>query len=356
MPNSLLQGTSIRVGFMPETIRIGEKLIGRDEPVYVIAEMACAHDGDIGKAKRLIDAAVSSKADAIQLQFFSRKDLMTPYHEAYDLLGKLEFSHQEWKEIYGYARRWDIHIFACTYDVPSAQLATQLGVDGIKLNSSDLSNPELLEIVARSKIPYTLGTGASTVEEIAQAIETSLQHGGDQIIIMHGVQNFPTEIESAQIHKVKILQSVFPFPVGYQDHTNASEPFSRVIDLLALGAVEVAEHFGPLKQCALIAHCFEAGLVDEMIIATIDLTWTRRASRQGDGHEQGVGVVRQEALDQRRLAGPRRRRKDEQDATADKWRPAKCCFVFHVGASSTRCSEPARASGRSPPSVPGRRA
>jgi sialic acid synthase SpsE len=152
------------------------------------------------------------------------------------LLGKLEFSHQEWKEIYGYARRWDIHIFACTYDVPSAQLATQLGVDGIKLNSSDLSNPELLEIVAQSKIPYTLGTGASTVEEIAQAIETSLQHGGDQIIIMHGVQNFPTEIESAQINKVKILQSVFPFPVGYQDHTNASEPFSRVIDLLAIGA------------------------------------------------------------------------------------------------------------------------
>jgi sialic acid synthase SpsE len=221
---------------MRETIRIGEKLIGSSETVYVIAEMACAHDGDVDKAKGLINAAVSAKADAIQLQFFSRKDLMTPSHEAYNLLGTLEFSRQEWKEIYQYARRKDIQIFACAYDVPSAELAIQLGVDGIKLNSSDLSNPDLLEIVARSGLPYTMGTGASTVEEIAQAVETCLRNGGDQIILMHGVQNFPTAIEHAQINRIRMLKALFPFPVGYQDHTDASHPFSRVVDLLAVGA------------------------------------------------------------------------------------------------------------------------
>ncbi len=220
---------------MSEKVKIGDKVVGRDEPVYVIAEMACAHDGDIEKAKRLIDAAVSAKADAIQLQFFSRKDLMTPDHEVYELLGKIEFSPQQWEDIYAYARQSPVHVFACTYDVPSAELAIELGVDGIKLNSSDLSNPDLLEIVAKSKIPYTLGTGASTVEEIAQAVETSISHGGDRIIIMHGVQNFPTEIQHAQMNKIKMLRTLFHFPVGYQDHTDASHPFSRVIDLLAIG-------------------------------------------------------------------------------------------------------------------------
>jgi sialic acid synthase SpsE len=220
---------------MSETIKIGNIFVGRDEPVYVIAEMACAHDGDMGKARRLVDAAVSATADAIQLQFFSRKDLMTPDHEVYDLLGTLEFSHEEWTEIYEYARKQDIHVFACTYDVPSAELAIALGVDGIKLNSSDLSNPDLLEIVAKANIPYTLGTGASTVDEIGAAVETSLSHGGNRIIIMHGVQNFPTEIRHAQINKIKILKDLFSFPVGYQDHTDASLPFSRMIDLLAVG-------------------------------------------------------------------------------------------------------------------------
>ena len=67
-------------------------------------------------------------------------------------------------------------MFACTYDVPSAEFAIRLGVDGIKLNSSDLSNFDLLAVVARSGIPFTLGTGASTIEEIAQAIEYCIEN------------------------------------------------------------------------------------------------------------------------------------------------------------------------------------
>jgi len=221
---------------MSVTIRIKEKTISRDGPIYVIAEMACAHGGDMEKAKRLVDAAVNAKADAVQLQFFSGKDLMTPDHEVYKLLCKLEFSPEQWGEIYEHARKSPIHVFACTYDMPSAKLAIELGVDGIKVNSSDLSNPDLLKILARSGIPFTLGTGASTVEEIAGAVNTSLQHSGDKIVIMHGMQNFPTRLKNAHIKKIGMLGSLFPFPVGYQDHTDASDPFSRVVDLLAVGA------------------------------------------------------------------------------------------------------------------------
>jgi sialic acid synthase SpsE len=221
---------------MPETIRIGKRLLGPGQPVYIIAEMACSHDGDVEKAKRLIESAVSAKADAIQLQFFSRKDLVTPDHDTYELLGRLQFSQRRWREIYGYARQGSIHVFACTYDLPSARLAIQLGVDGIKLNASDLSNPDLLKVVAESGIPFTLGTGASTVEEIAEAVKTSALHGGHQMILMHGIQNFPTAIEDAHVNKVSMLSSLFPFPVGYQDHTDAAEPMSRVVDLLAIGS------------------------------------------------------------------------------------------------------------------------
>jgi len=56
------------------------------------------------------------------------------------------------------------------------------------------------------------------------------------MVLMHGVQNFPTRIEDAHMHRIKILASLFPFPVGYQDHTDASDPFSRIIDLIAIGA------------------------------------------------------------------------------------------------------------------------
>ena len=217
-------------------IKILNKCIGPQAPIYIIAEMACAHDGNVDKAKRLIDVAVEAHADAVQLQFFSPDDLVTPDHDVYELLHQINFPRKDWQEIYDYARRFDIAVFACTYDVPSVKLALDLKVDGIKLNSSDLSNPDLLQVVAESKLPYTLGTGASTYEEIARAVNTSLAHGGDQIIIMHGVQNFPTDIINAHINKIKMFRELFPFPVGYQDHTDASDPFSKVADLLAIGA------------------------------------------------------------------------------------------------------------------------
>jgi len=210
--------------------------IGKGHPVFVIAEMACAHDGDVDKAKQLIDAAVRAGADAVQLQFYSLEALMTPSHHLYELLKKIEFNTDQWKEIYDYSRSFDIKIFVCTYDIPSLEHAIQLNVDGIKINSSDLSNPELLTKVAKFNKPFTLGTGASTIEEIAKAINTIKAHGDENLILMHGIQNFPTDINSAHINKIKIFQSIFPYPVGYQDHTDASDPFSKVIDLMAIGA------------------------------------------------------------------------------------------------------------------------
>lgn len=221
---------------LAQEIKIREKLIGPEHGVYIIAEMACAHDGDIERAKALIDASVEASVDAVQLQFFSRKELMVPAHEVYDLLGKVEFSPQEWKEIFSYARSFDISVFVCTYDMPSVALAIECEADGIKLNSADLSNPEMVAFVAASGIPFTLGTGASTMEEIADAIEVSLSAGSDKLILMHGVQNFPTDIDNANIKRVGLLQEAFGAIVGYQDHTGAELPLSRVIDLLAVGA------------------------------------------------------------------------------------------------------------------------
>ncbi|WP_415714116.1 N-acetylneuraminate synthase family protein [Maridesulfovibrio sp.] len=216
-------------------IRINNRTVGIGHPVYVIAEMACAHHGSLEKALKLVDVAVEAEVDAVQLQFFSRDHLMSVEHPAYDLLGKLSFSEDEWRKIYDHARKYSMDVFVCTYDTPSAEFAIRLGVEGIKLNSSDLSNHDLLETVARSGIPFTIGTGASTVEEISEAL-ARIKDYQKNAILMHGMQAFPTEIADANINKIKIFQSCFNLPVGYQDHTSGDDAFAGVIDLLAIGA------------------------------------------------------------------------------------------------------------------------
>lgn len=202
---------------------------------YIIAEMACAHDGEVEKAKALIDAAAEAQVDAIQLQLFRRDYQVAPHHGIYPLLGTLEFSDGEWKDIYGHAKTTDLAIFAFTYDIPSLELALELGIDGIKLSSADLSNPEMLEAAARSGLPVTLGTGASYMDEISRALSCIGASGGDKVVLMHGVQNFPTTIKNANIKRIRMLQREFNLPVGYQDHTEADLEISKILDLAAVG-------------------------------------------------------------------------------------------------------------------------
>ena len=49
-------------------IRIDNKFIGVNHPCYVIAEIGVNHNGQLSLAKKLIDVAVDSGADAVKFQ------------------------------------------------------------------------------------------------------------------------------------------------------------------------------------------------------------------------------------------------------------------------------------------------
>lgn len=215
--------------------RIGSRLIGKGERAYVIAEMACAHNGNFDDVKALIKASHEAGADATQLQFFNMGHVVTPTNDLYSTLEGIAFSEEEWTQLNDYARSLGIDVWACTYDVPSAELAIKLKVDGIKLNSADLSNPEVVKIVAASGIPFTLGTGASTLDEIGAGLKTAIENGAHSIILMHGVQNFPTQIEDLNISRLQLLRDEFDIPVGYHDHVDGEDPFGKMVDLIAVG-------------------------------------------------------------------------------------------------------------------------
>ncbi len=220
---------------MNKIVSIGNKKIGDGYEPFIIAEMACAHDGIKEKAMKLIDASVNAKADAVQLQFFVADETVTPFHPAYEVVKKIEFSEKDWTDIFNYAKSKNILVFVCTYDVPSVKLAAKLKADGIKLNSADLSNPEVVMEVAKTKIPFTLGTGASTMDEITKGLNLAIENGAKDIILMHGVQNFPTQTEDLNISKVGFLKENFSIPVGYHDHTDGDDEFTHSVDLIAIG-------------------------------------------------------------------------------------------------------------------------
>lgn len=213
------------------------KKIGDGYRPYIIAEMACAHDGDVSKAYKLVDMAADAKSDAIQFQLFHTAEIVVPKHHLYSLLEQIEFTSKDWIDLANYARERGLDVWVCTYDVPSVQLATSMNADAIKLNSADLLNLDVLKAVALTGLPFTLGTGASLIDEITESMAFLDTLGAkDNAILMHGVQNFPTQIADLNIARVSLLKKLFNCPVGYHDHTDAELEFSKYVDLIAVGA------------------------------------------------------------------------------------------------------------------------
>ena len=87
-------------------IRIADHLIGAGAPAFVLAEAGVNHNGDLGLARKLIEAAAEAQAGAIKFQTFKAAKLATrdapkasyqmnttsAEESQYDMLRRLELS------------------------------------------------------------------------------------------------------------------------------------------------------------------------------------------------------------------------------------------------------------------------
>jgi N,N'-diacetyllegionaminate synthase len=193
-----------------------------NDKIYVIAEMACSHEGDLKLGKGIIDGACKAGADAIQFQIWKLDELMIPEHKSWDFLKKIEFTYEQWQCLYNYAkeRNSEVEIIACVYEVSSVIFSEKMGVDAYKVHRSDLTNYQLIRAVAETGKRIDLSVGAATVDEITQAISWINEISSAKIWLMYGYQNFPTPIDDVHLDYILKLGKHFGLPVGYQDHTD----------------------------------------------------------------------------------------------------------------------------------------
>ena len=99
-------------------IKLGRKIITRETPCFVIAEIGHNHQGDLDKAIRMITVAAACGADAVKFQKRFNKKLYTKamYNKPYDnenSFGRtygehreaLEFGFDEYKELIKAAKK-----------------------------------------------------------------------------------------------------------------------------------------------------------------------------------------------------------------------------------------------------------
>ncbi len=210
--------------------------------LFIVAEMANAHEGKLEEAKRIVDAAAGAGADAIKFQAFTAEELVVSDHPQYDLFHGLEMPPASWRELVEYARGRNLQVFSDVFGLESAEMMIGLGVDGLKIHAADVGNDRLLQRVASTGKPILLSAGGSTWIETAEAVRVLKDNGADTIILMHGVQNYPTHLTDTFLRRIHDLRSRFQLPIGFASHPDGGDPLALEIPLWAAAAgAEVLE-------------------------------------------------------------------------------------------------------------------
>lgn len=235
------------------SIKIGKKSIGKNYPCYIIAEIGSNFDGSLSKAKKLIKLAKDCGADAAKFQSFKTEELLSkkgfvkkiafqdkwkkPVWEVYK---KAEFPRQWHSILSQYAKKIGIDFFTSPWDFEAVDLLLKENPPAIKIGSGDITYFEILKYIGSKNKPILLATGASTNDEIAQAIKVIKSTGNNKIILMHSVTQYPSPVEEANLTVLKSLQKIFNLPVGYSDHSLGQ---LIAISSVALGACVIEKHF-----------------------------------------------------------------------------------------------------------------
>jgi len=231
-------------------IEIGNKLVGEEEPCFIIAEAGVNHNGDAELAMQLIDAAKDAGADAVKFQTFKTENLLSknivvPKHveskeSLFDTIRGLELSEEAHYTLSKYCKQKGIVFMSTPMDNNSVDLLEGIGVPVFKVASCDLDNLPLLKYISKTEKPIILSTGMGSISEVGEAVEVLKSNGNSDIILLHCVSAYPPKVEDVNLRAMETLRNAFKLTVGYSDHTiGINIPLAAV----ALGAKVIEKHF-----------------------------------------------------------------------------------------------------------------
>lgn len=239
-------------------VRIGKRWVGDGESTFFIADISANHDGDLDRAKMLIQLCAEAGADAAKFQNFRAPKIVSRL--GFESMGR-PLSHQatwkksvyevyqdatlpwEWtKTLKGECDRVGIGYFSTPYDFEAVDMLDSY-VPCFKIGSGDITWTEMLLKVASKKKPVILSTGASDFTDVRRAVDTILAIN-PELVLLQCNTNYTARLENFRHIHLNVLRTyrqAFPNVVlGLSDHTRGH---STVLGAIAFGARVVEKHF-----------------------------------------------------------------------------------------------------------------
>jgi len=242
--------------------------------VFIIAEAGSnwktgSYSADLKRAKKLIQIAAQSGADAIKFQVFRASTVYVPNAGNSDYLEKSgikksinkifqksEMPYKMLSELSDYCKKQNIEFMATAFSVEDARAINKY-VKTHKVASYEINHTRLLEYLARTKKPIILSTGASNYDEIDFAVNLLKKHKVKKYALLQCTAKYPAPLESLNLSTIPQMKCKYNIPIGLSDHS--TDPVIGPISAVALGATIIEKHFtldknlpGPDHKFALI--------------------------------------------------------------------------------------------------------
>ncbi len=233
-----------------QELNFGDRPIGNGAPTLIVAEFSDGHQGDLEHAKRLIDAAKTSGADAAKFQMHLPEIEMVSGVKMWagdlqDILKQVWLSPEGHREVKAYCDRVGIKYLCTPFCPASTDVLESVGVEAYKVGSGELMNlphqRKLAKISAKSGKPIIVSTGMSTMEEIAEVVALYKEEGA-HFMLMNCTSEYPiTDYSHTRLQLIETLRNEFGVQVGQSDHT--TDMLTTYLAVAKFGTTVIEKHF-----------------------------------------------------------------------------------------------------------------
>lgn len=214
----------------PPSVAERNHMVNRDifEDLFIL-ELANNHWGDIRRGMQIIRefgtvVRYNSVRAGVKLQFrnvdtFIHKDFQNRKDIRYIRKTKdTRLDREDLAALVEAIRRSNCVRVATPFDERSVELCVELGIEIIKIASSDVTDWPLLEQIAKTRKPVLVSTGGTSLIDIDSMV-MFFEHRNIPLAINHCVSIYPSEDAELQLNQIDFLKNRYPgHIIGFSTH------------------------------------------------------------------------------------------------------------------------------------------
>ena len=202
------------------------------EDLFVL-EIANNHWGSVERGKKIIHEYSrvirhNNVKAAIKFQFRDVDSFIHPdFSDREDMryvwkTKQTKLNEEQLGELVEYTRQQGMHPMATCFDEKSVDLFQRLGLDIMKVASSDINDWPLLEKIATLRMPTIVSSGGSSLKDVDDIV-SFFEKKNIPLALNHCVSLYPSEDFELELNQIDFLKKRFPDTViGFSSHEMTS--------------------------------------------------------------------------------------------------------------------------------------